>query len=70
MSAHCNSLDSTMTKLQVSEKKNLEYSWSTNIEELLLQFSFQLTRTTNTQNLEEKYDELLNHIFTQKPNLE
>jgi len=59
-----------MTKLQVSEKMNLEYSWSTNIEELLLQFSFQLTRTTNTKDLEEKYDELLKKIFTQNPNLE
>ena len=66
MSALCKSLDN----LQVNEKNNLEYSWSNNIEELLLQFSFQLTRTTNTEKLEEKYDELLNKIFTQDLNFE
>jgi len=57
-------LDNEMNKLQVGENMNLEYSWSNDIEELLIQFSFQLTRTIYTTELENKYQELLKKIFT------
>jgi len=53
-----------MTTLKFGENMNQEYSWSKDINELIVQFSFQLTRTSETKNLESKYQELLKKIFT------
>ncbi len=39
-------LINTLDAIQMGEKGHAEYSLSTNIQELILQFSFQLTRTT------------------------
>lgn len=69
MSTLCAALDSKMTNLQMGENMNEEYGWSKNIEELLVQFNFQLTRTQNMKELEDKYQELLNKIFVKNPDL-
>jgi len=45
MSSIINALDN-YTPMQVGEKGHSEYGWSNNIKELILQFSFQLTRTS------------------------
>jgi len=66
MSALCTALDNEMPKLQLGENMNVEYSWSNDIEELITQFSFQLTRTICTKELEDKYQELLQKIFTKQ----
>ena len=62
MSALSSALD-RIEQLQIGENMNQEYSWSQNIEELITQFHFQLTRTSDTKNLEDKYQELLKKIF-------
>jgi len=62
MSALSAALDN-MGSLQLGENMNLEYTWSTNIEELITQFYFQLTRTYDLKNLEDKYKELLKQVF-------
>ena len=49
--------------LQLGENGNEEYSWSSEIEDMLTQFHFQLTRGASRL-LEEKYQELLAKIFT------
>ena len=64
-------LSSTLDKieyLQLGENMNPEYSWSENMEEMITQFHFQLNRTTETKNLEDKYQELLKKIFAKKTN--
>ena len=45
MSEIINALDN-YTPVQVGEKGHTEYGWSNSIQELILQFSFQLTRTS------------------------
>jgi hypothetical protein len=67
MSALSSALDQ-IHHLQLGENMNKEYSWSTNIEELIVEFHFQLTRTSDTKILEDKYQELLQKIFTQEIN--
>ena len=62
MSALSTALDK-MTNLQFGENMNQEYSWSKDINELIVQFYFQLTRTSDIKNLEDKYQELLKIIF-------
>ena len=69
MSTLCTALDSKMTDLQMGENMNQEYAWSKNIEELLVQFNFQLTRTLDTKELEDRYQELLNKIFIKNPDI-
>ena len=63
MSALSTALDK-MTDLKFGENMNQEYSWSKDINELIVQFYFQLTRTSETKDLETKYQELLKKIFT------
>lgn len=46
MSSIISTLDN-YTSVQVGEKGHSEYGWSNSIKELILQFSFQLTRTSN-----------------------
>ena len=45
MAALINSLDN-FTSTQFGENGHVEYGWSNNIQEKILQFSFQVTRTT------------------------
>ena len=63
MSALFAALDKKMENVQLGENMNQEYSWSTDIKELITQFYFQLTRTSETKILEDKYQELLKQIF-------
>ena len=63
MSALTAALDKEMINLQLGENRNPEYSWSEDVNELIIQFNFQLTRTSNLVNLEKKYQELLTKIF-------
>ena len=62
MAALSSALDSLNT-MQLGENRSLEYGWSTNIQELITQFQFQLVRTENLEPLENKYQELLTQIF-------
>lgn len=47
------------TPKQNGENGHDEYSWSNSIQERILQISFQLTRTNNSQNLERLLDEII-----------
>ena len=62
MSALSSALDK-IENLQLGENNNPEYTWSQNIEEMITQFHFQLTRTSDIKNLKDKYQELLKKIF-------
>lgn len=63
MSALSSALDQ-IESLQIGENNHPEYSWSEEVKELLVQFNFQLTRTSDTKHLEDKYQELLKKVFT------
>ena len=52
-----------MTNIKLGENANQEYCWSNEINELIVQFYFQLTRTSEIKVLEDKYQELLHKIF-------
>jgi hypothetical protein len=56
-------LGTQINNIQLGENMNQEYSWSENLTELITQFSFQLTRTSNITELEKKYQEILKKIF-------
>jgi Mg-chelatase subunit ChlD len=66
MSALFTALDDKMWSIQLGEKKNLEYTWSSNIEELITQLYFQLTRSSDITILKDKYQELLIKIFSEQ----
>jgi Mg-chelatase subunit ChlD len=51
MAALVNVLDN-YTPTQIGENGHVEYGWSNSIQEQIIQFSFQLTRTSNIQALE------------------
>lgn len=70
MSTLCTALDTDITNLKIGENNNMEYTWSNNIEELLVQFSFQLVRTPLTIELEDKYKILLQKIFNKSNKLD
>lgn len=67
MSALSTALDN-MQSLQLGQNKNLEYTWSTKPSELITQFYFQLTRTSDIKHLEDKYQELLKKVFNMSIN--
>jgi len=62
MAALSSALD-CLHNMQLGENRTLEYGWSTNIKELIVQFQFQLVRTEDLESLENKYQELLTKIF-------
>ena len=65
MTSLVSALDTT-TPVQVGEKGHNEYGWSENMEEKILQLSFQLTRTNNSQvlkSLSNTYYSLLDYVF-------
>ena len=62
MSALINTLDNT-SKSQIGENGHLEYGYSNNLQEKILQFNFQLTRTLD---MTELYNVLNNLLFTLK----
>jgi len=50
--------------MKYGEKGNLEYNWTTNnIKNKLVEFNYQLVRTSNLQELEDVYRELINETF-------
>ena len=64
MTAIISALDN-FTPSQIGEKGSIEYTWSNNIRENIVQLSFQLTRTTdkNTiENLSVKTEKILKDI--------
>ena len=62
MAALSSALDQ-IHNLQLGENNNPEYCWAEDEKELITQFHFQLTRTSNMENLKDKYDELLRKVF-------
>ncbi len=60
-----------MQSLQLGENNSLEYGWkSTNVQELITQFQFQLVRSKNIEGLKEEYKKLLKLVFIDNVNLE
>ena len=59
-------LDTQISNIQLGENMNQEYSWSEDLPELITQFNFQLTRTSNIIGVEKKYQELLKKIFNMR----
>jgi hypothetical protein len=69
MAALVNAIDSyTQTKIQIGEKGHLEYAWSNDLQEKILQLSFQFTRCdsdkifANAQILRQFINNLKNHL--------
>jgi len=60
-------LDSIKTPKQVGENAHLEYGWSTDIKERIVQFSFQITRTNKIG--VDKLSNILNNLLVQLKNL-
>ena len=52
------------TPTQYGEKGHIEYTWSSNIREQILQFSFQLTRTSDDENLHRQLKNILSTLKT------
>ena len=64
MAALISSIDS-ITSMTVGERGHLQYGWSNNIKEKIVQFNFQLVRTANStqlQTLSDKFKEILTEI--------
>ena len=61
MAALINALDN-YTPLQTGENGHIEYGWSNNIREQILQLSFQLVRTNNSNKLSIILKDLLSHL--------
>ena len=55
----CNYLDHKMQPKRLGENKHVEYDWSLQHNQLIPQFFFQLVRTKNTVDLEEKLSYML-----------
>ena len=58
MAALINALDSYTPK-QIGENGHIEYGWSNDIREKILQFSFQLVRTSDSSNLKTILNDML-----------
>ena len=68
MAALINALDNYTSK-QIGENGHIEYSWSDNIKEKILQFSFQLVRTSENNGLKDILTDMLtilHHNVTSK----
>jgi hypothetical protein len=68
MSALVTALDNFTFSTQIGEKGHIENTWSTNIRDLIVQLSFQLTRTINDTQLnvlKQKFTSLIRNIQTQ-----
>jgi len=67
MAALVHALDN-YTPSQIGENGHVEYGWSNSIQEQIVQFSFQLTRTTNLLPLENQLISMLNTLSHQVKN--
>ena len=63
MAALINALDN-LSNMSIGENGHQEYSWSTNIEERIVQLNFQLVRNANLVKLENQFRGLLTDIFS------
>ena len=70
MAAIVSSIDSVFRK-NVGENNHVQYGWSNNIEEKILQFYFQLVRKHDQSDDEQKtkYNEILSTLFSKNSNL-
>ena len=57
-------LTSALDYLQIGENGTLEYGWSDEVQELIVQFHFQLVRNANLNELSIIYEKILTKIFT------
>ena len=69
MAALSSAMDS-MHKIKLGENMNIEYKWNSNYNELIVQFYFQLTRTTNDEELKRMFNVLIVKTFTEQINIE
>ena len=69
MAALSSAMDS-MNKIKLGENMNMEYKWNSNYDELIVQFYFQLTRTSNDEELKRMFNILVIKTFTEKINIE
>jgi hypothetical protein len=67
MAALINALDN-YNPSQIGENGHVEYGWSNSIQEQILQFSFQLTRTTNITPLKNRLVQILEVLIHQVNN--
>lgn len=67
MAALINALDN-YTPTQIGENGHVEYGWSNSIQEQIVQFSFQITRTSNMSPLQYKLDNMLATLSHQVKN--
>ena len=63
MAALINALDN-FSNMSIGENGHQQYSWSTNIEERIVQLNFQLVRDANLKSIESKLRGLLTDIFS------
>lgn len=61
-SAIINALDK-QRKFQLGEKCHLEYGWSEDLKEKIVQFTFQIVRGVNSKTIIQKHNEILNLIY-------
>ena len=69
MAALSSAMD-TMQKLKLGENMNQQYNWGNNFNELIVQYYFQLTRTSNHDKLKEMFNILLSKTFLEEQNIE
>lgn len=67
MAALVNALDN-YNPSQIGENGHVEYGWSNSVQEQIIQFSFQLIRTTNITPLESQLTNILNTLSHQVEN--
>jgi len=65
MSSIVSAFDKHFQPKQIGEKGHVEYSWSVEPDQLITQFFFQLVRTKDTSDLQQKLVYLLNHLTWQ-----
>ena len=58
-----------LKKIQIGENKNLEYAWKLNFDELIVQYNFQLVRSSNLDSLKSIYKILLSKVFVENPDI-
>ena len=68
MAALTSALDE-FNKIQIGENGTIEYSWSDEVQELIVQFHFQLIRNANQNELSIIYEKILSKIFTNNYNV-
>ena len=69
MAALSSAIDS-INNMKLGENMNTEYKWNSNYNELIVQFYFQLTRTTNENQLKRIFNVLLVKTFSERIDIE